>query len=84
MDDIASDSRGQGKTPRTNAEAALGAVKHRYLGEIETVTVDELGDVAYEQVADLIADCLLLIWVAGEDVDRALTTALNNYSAEID
>lgn len=84
MDDIAANQRMQGKTPRTNGEAALDAVKARYPGEVDSVTLDELGDVAYEQVADLITDCLLLVYAAGEDVEQALSTALSNYDAEVD
>lgn len=67
-----------------NAERALDAVKGAYPGELDDVTVKDLGDIAGEQVADLITDLLLLVDAAGEDVDEVLDRAQANYWAEKD
>lgn len=71
-------------TKTENAERALDAVKGAYPGELDDVTVEDLGDVAGEQVADLITDLLLLVDAAGEDVDEVLDRAQANYWAEKD
>lgn len=84
-DDIAMDQRRMGLTPRVNAERALKAVREAYPGEVsEALDIADLGDICYEQVADLITECLLLIDLAGEDVGRALDGALTNYYSEKD
>lgn len=84
MDEPAQTRQPRPDTPEDLAERALDAVKAMYPGEVDGLTVKDLGEVAYMQVADMITDLLHLVTVAGEDVEQVLVTALNNLSAESD
>jgi hypothetical protein len=81
MDDIAQDPNGT-----STGEAVQLGLKalHLTYPRRADVTVGELGDVAHEEVSDMIANLLMLVYASGEDWRSVLDTALSNFHHETD